>query len=64
LRDRVYGLVEIVSWPAAAWGGIELLLRAETGYAAGATDTALITACAILTICFARTRRRMLTPIG
>jgi hypothetical protein len=64
LRDRTYRLIEIVSWPAAAWGSVELLLRAMSGYPAGDTDTALITACAVLTIFLARTRRRMLAAIA
>jgi hypothetical protein len=64
LRDRTYRLIEIVAWPAAVWGGIELLLRAGTGYPAGATDTVVITACASLTVFLARTRRRMLAAIA
>lgn len=60
MRDRIYRLAELVAWPAAVWGGIELVLRGITGYRVGATETALITACAILTIWLARTRCRML----
>ena len=64
MRDRTYRLIEIVAWPAAAWGVVELLLRAMSGYSAGASDTALVMACASLSIFLARTRRRMLTAIA
>ncbi len=61
MRDRSYWLAELVAWPAAMWGGIEFLLRLAAGYPAGAPGAGLITACAILTIYLARTRRGMLT---
>ena len=64
MRDRTYRLIEIVAWPAAVWGGTELFLRAGIGYSAGASDTALVMACASLTIFLARTRRRMLAAIA
>ncbi len=60
MRDRSYWLAELVAWPAAVWGGIELLLRLAAGYPAGAPQAALVTACAVLTIYLARTRRGML----
>lgn len=63
MRDRTYRLIEIIAWPAAVWGGVELLLRAMSGYSVGASDTAVVMACASLTIFLARTRRRMLAAV-
>lgn len=60
MRNNAYWLFALVAWPAAAWGVIELALRAATGTAEGMLDTAAVTACAFTTIAAARMRRRAL----
>ncbi len=57
MRDAGYRLFEIVAWPAACWGAVELALRAGTGHGNGAGATVIITLMATLTIVVARQRR-------
>lgn len=57
-----YGLMEIVAWPAVAWGTIELFLRLAAGAPGGAGSTAQLTLLALGTIVACRWRRRQLLP--
>jgi len=60
MRDQVYRLFEIVAWPAACWGAVELALRAGAGFGAGANTTLITTVMAAVTIVASRQRRRAL----
>jgi hypothetical protein len=60
MRDQTYRLFEIVAWPAAGWGTVELALRAGAGFGQGANATLITTVMAALTIVASRQRRRAL----
>lgn len=60
MRATAYGLMEIVAWPAVAWGIVELGLRLVAREAGGAMFTAQLTSCAVGTVVACRWRRREL----
>jgi len=60
MRAGAYHLFEVVSWPAAAWCGVEILLRATSGAHDGSMAAAFTGACACATIGACRWRGRTL----
>ncbi|MGE3074002.1 MAG: hypothetical protein AB7N24_12155 [Dehalococcoidia bacterium] len=56
MRPGTYHLFEIVAWPAAAWCGLELVLRTATGTFDGIAATATTGIFAGLTIVACRLR--------
>ena len=64
MRLGAYHLFEIVSWPAAAWCGVEVVLRTASGTFDGLAATALTGSMAALTIAACRLRSRQLQPVA
>lgn len=56
MRSRAYWLFELVAWPAAVWGAIELALRLATKTYDGLPMAAATASLAALTIVAARWR--------
>lgn len=60
MRHGAYFIFELLAWPALAWCGVELALRAAAGAGGGAGAAALTGACAAGTIVACRWRNRTL----
>jgi hypothetical protein len=60
MRHGAYFIFELFAWPALAWCGVELALRAAAGAGGGAGAAALTGACAAGTIVACRWRNRTL----
>ena len=56
MRTGVYGLFELVAWPAAVWGAAEAALRLATGTFDGFATATATGALASLTIVACRMR--------
>ncbi len=60
MRQQAYRLFEIVAWPAAAWCGFEVVVRAAAGPGDGLAASALLGLLAAGTIAACRVRTRQL----
>lgn len=60
MRTQTYRLFELVAWPAAAWCGVEMMLRAASTNFDGFAMTAATGALAALTVAACRWRAKEL----
>ena len=62
MKREAYRVFEIVAWPAAAWCGLEIVLRTASGTHDGTAATVVLGAMAAATIAACRIRKGHLVP--